>query len=45
MRAHGYPDYPDPTARSGVIISPDLPADIATDSPQFQSALQACNKG
>jgi len=45
MRSHGYPDYPDPTARSGVIISPDLPADIATDSPQFQSALQACNKG
>jgi hypothetical protein len=45
MRSHGYPDYPDPTARSGVIISPDLPADIPTSSPQFQSALQACNKG
>jgi hypothetical protein len=45
MRSRGYPDYPDPTARSGVIISPGLPADIPTDSPQFQSALQACDNG
>jgi len=45
MRSHGYPDYPDPTAKSGVIISPGLPAGIPTNSPQFQSAVQACNKG
>jgi len=44
MRSSGYPDYPDPTAQGGGIIRPDLPADIDTNSPQFQSALQACNK-
>jgi hypothetical protein len=45
MRAHGYPDYPDPSAQAGGIVRPDLPSDIDTNSPQFQSALQACNKG
>ncbi|HEX3922275.1 MAG TPA: hypothetical protein VHY31_08310 [Streptosporangiaceae bacterium] len=42
MRAHGYPDYPDPVAQSGGIFSPPLPADIPTDSPQYQSAVRAC---
>ena len=41
MRAHGYPDYPDPSAQSGGIVSPPLPSDIHTSSPQYQSAVQA----
>jgi hypothetical protein len=45
MRSHGYPDYPDPTAQGGGILQPDPPADIDTNSPQFQSAMQTCSKG
>jgi hypothetical protein len=44
IRSHGYPDYPDPSVQDGGIIRPDLPPDIDENSPQFQSALQACNK-
>lgn len=43
MRAHGYQDYPDPTAQSGQVVEPALPASIDTSSPQFQSAIKACN--
>ena len=43
MRAHGFADFPDPTEQSGQIIEPSLPTDISTSSPQFQSALKACN--
>jgi hypothetical protein len=43
MRAHGYPDYPDPTEQSGQITEPSLPTSIDTTSPQFQSATEACN--
>jgi hypothetical protein len=43
MRAHGYPDYPDPTDQDGGIVEPTLPASIDTSSPQFQSALKACH--
>jgi hypothetical protein len=40
LRAHGLPDYPDPsTAGGGVEV--DLPASIR-DSPDFSSAQQAC---
>jgi hypothetical protein len=42
MRAHGYPDYPDPTEQNGQITWP-LPASIDTSSPQFQSAQRACH--
>ena len=45
IRAHGYPDYPDPVAQAGGIGRPPLPADIDINSPQFQSAVQACSKG
>jgi len=44
MRAHGYPDYPDPSTQDGHLVRPDLPADIDTGSPQFQAALQKCNE-
>ena len=43
MRAHGFTDFPDPTEQSGQIVEPALPSSINTSSPQFQSALKACN--
>lgn len=43
VRAHGYPDYPDPTEQNGQVTEPPLPASIDTSSPQFQSATEACN--
>jgi hypothetical protein len=43
MRAHGFPDFPDPTEQNDQIVEPSLPASIDTSSPQFQSALKACN--
>lgn len=43
MHAHGYPDYPDPTEQNGQIVEPSLPTSINTSSPQFQSAMEACN--
>jgi hypothetical protein len=43
MRAHGYPDYPDPTEQNGEAVEPSLPTSIDTTSPQFQSATEACN--
>jgi hypothetical protein len=43
MRAHGYPDYPDPAEQNGQVVEPPLPTSIDTTSPQFQSATEACN--
>jgi hypothetical protein len=40
MRAHGVPDFPDPTF-SGSGVSVPLP-NGASNSPQFHSATQAC---
>jgi hypothetical protein len=50
MRTHGVPDFPDPQFNNGggggFVVqggSPnDVPADMRPDSPQFQSAFQAC---
>lgn len=42
MRAHGYPDYPDPIAGNRGLINEPLPASIDTRSPQFQAAQKAC---
>jgi hypothetical protein len=39
MRSHGVPNFPDPNAR-GVISSSNLDP----SSPQFQQAMQACQK-
>jgi hypothetical protein len=46
MRAHGFPDYPDPQrgANGGVEELP-LPSDIDTSSPQFLAAQKACGEG
>jgi hypothetical protein len=38
MRAHGVPNFPDPSATGGLVI----PNDINTESPAFKSAEQAC---
>jgi hypothetical protein len=46
MRAHGFPDYPDPErgANGGVEELP-LPSSIDTSSPQFQAAEKTCGEG
>lgn len=41
MRAHGYPNWPDPTVRNGQLTL-DVPDDIDTNSLQLQSAVKAC---
>jgi hypothetical protein len=38
MRKNGVPDFPDPTTGGGVIVG----SGIDPSSPQFQSAMQAC---
>jgi hypothetical protein len=40
MRAHGVPNFPDPTAGGPLVI----PNDINTDAPAFQSAQRACSR-
>ena len=49
MRTHGVPDFPDPNFSSGggaVVIGSgpgsQPPADMRPDSPQFQTAMAAC---
>jgi hypothetical protein len=42
MRAHGYPDYPDPIVRNGG-VDQSLPANIDTNSAQFQAAEKTCS--
>jgi hypothetical protein len=43
MRTHGVPDFPDPT-QNGTTVSIAVPpgGSVATGSPQFHSAQQAC---
>jgi hypothetical protein len=43
MRAHGYPDYPDPVVQNGGVEEQPLPSDIDTSSAQFQAAQQTCS--
>jgi len=43
MRAHGYPDYPDPIVQNGGIEEQPLPSSIDTSSPQFQAVQQTCS--
>lgn len=42
MRAHGVPNFPDPTIQSGGGFSISLPQGVDPRSPQFQAADQAC---
>jgi hypothetical protein len=41
MRSHGIPDYPDPTVQDGNVTF-NGPPGIGRNSPQLQSARQAC---
>lgn len=41
MRAHGYPNYPDPTV-TGNGFSVEIPPGADPRSSQFQAAMQAC---
>jgi hypothetical protein len=41
MRAHGFPDYPDPQP-TGSGFTVQIPAGFDPNSPQTQAALQAC---
>jgi hypothetical protein len=46
MRAHGFPDYPDPErGPNGGVEERPLPSSIDTSSPQFQAAEKACGEG
>jgi hypothetical protein len=40
MRAHDVPNFPDPSARGGLVI----PNDINAQSPAFESAQQSCSR-
>jgi len=40
IRAHGVPNFPDPSADHGLVV----PNDINPQSPAFRSAQQACSK-
>ncbi len=41
MRAHGYPDWPDPQQGNGTNLQ-TVPIGIDTHSPQFQAAAKKC---
>ncbi len=45
MRAHGFPDYPDPIVQNGRVGEQPLPSSIDTSSAQFEAAQQKCNGG
>jgi hypothetical protein len=42
MRAHGVPNYPDPTFPAGGGVESFFPSSVEFGSPVFQSALKAC---
>jgi hypothetical protein len=45
MRAHGVPNYPDPTTSGGGVgINLGPNSGVDTNSPQFKAAQQACRK-
>jgi hypothetical protein len=43
MRAHGYPDYPDPVIQNGGVDEKPLPSNIDTSSARFLAAEKTCN--
>jgi hypothetical protein len=45
MRAHGVPDFPDPTFPSGGAIKRSFPTGVVPSSPAFQRASNACGRG
>jgi len=45
MRAHGVPNFPDPTFPSGGGVKRSFPAGVIPSSPAFQRASKACGRG
>jgi hypothetical protein len=45
MRAHGVPDFPDPTFPKRGGVEHTLPPGLSPNSPAFQSAAKACGRG
>lgn len=45
MRAHGVPNYPDPTFPKGGGVDNLIPSSINVNSPAFQRAANACGGG
>ncbi len=43
MRAHGFPDYPDPDVQNGRVDEQPLPSSIDTSSARFLAAEKTCN--
>jgi hypothetical protein len=43
MRAHGFPDWPDPDVRKGQLVPNPLPSGIDTGSPRFLAASKTCH--
>lgn len=44
MRVHGYPDWPDPVVRHGLVPNV-IPPGVDLNSPQFQAAAKPCGMG
>jgi hypothetical protein len=44
MRAHGLPDFPDPSAAGGGVVMNLHGTGLSPQSPQFQAARQACRR-
>jgi hypothetical protein len=42
MRAHGVPDYPDPSAAGDIALSDQPGSDLNPSSPAFQAAQRSC---
>jgi hypothetical protein len=43
MRAHGFPNFPDPNGQGVIVLTPS--DGVNQNSSQFQSALKGCQKG
>jgi hypothetical protein len=43
MRSHGVPNFPDPTVQNGSVGFNFTGTNVDQNSPQYQSARQACN--
>jgi hypothetical protein len=42
MRAHGLPDFPDPSSQGHLLVKAHSGGDLNPTSPQYQSANKAC---
>jgi len=42
MRAHGFPDYPDPVVQNGHLVPNPLPSGVDVNSPEYAAAVKMC---